>query len=209
MSLRERVDGDLVPVNDPNALFQLWDQQTSHLKCLSNPAAFNRMCDLHNINSHVSLHFISSIPDQEDYQHLRATQNRNFSALRVKQGIEFARNNQVEQAMKCYQSALEVDNSNHDAYVARGAAYANMRRFEAAVGEFRKALAISPTDKNAKKFLETVVEQMKIEKDAGGKDGDWKEKLIAKSVRRKQERDSTHETSDKKQEKMKKRKSNP
>eukprot|EP00299_Pterocystis_sp_00344_P007737 c2646_g1_i1.p1 GENE.c2646_g1_i1~~c2646_g1_i1.p1 ORF type:complete len:112 (+),score=22.05 c2646_g1_i1:577-912(+) len=111
--------------------------------------------------------------------------------------------------MKCYQSALEVDNSNHDAYVARGAAYANMRRFEAAVGEFRKALAISPTDKNAKKFLETVVEQMKIEKDAGGKDGDWKEKLIAKSVRRKQERDSTHETSDKKQEKMKKRKSNP
>lgn len=73
--------------------------------------------------------------------------------LSVAQGISFAKQNNYQEAMKCYAQALEVDPKHRDAFVARGAAYANQNMLEAAVKEFQMALSIDPTDPNAQKYL--------------------------------------------------------
>jgi len=45
-----------------------------------------------------------------------------------------------ETALQTYHRALELDRGNVDAYVARGAAFANQRDFSRAIADFETAL---------------------------------------------------------------------
>jgi len=58
--------------------------------------------------------------------------------------------------MKFYAQALEVDPNFKDAFVAKGAAYANQGKLESAIEEFERALKIDPDDKNALKYLDAT-----------------------------------------------------
>jgi tetratricopeptide (TPR) repeat protein len=59
-----------------------------------------------------------------------------------------------QQAMECYDKALTLNPGNCDAFVARGAARANQRQFEAALQDFKAALRIDPSNANAAKYLQ-------------------------------------------------------
>lgn len=100
-----------------------------------------------------------------DYEKLRAWQNVQWASETVEQGIGLAKQGKYQEAMKCYNQALEVDPHHRDAFVARGAAYANRSQLPQAIKEFETALRIDPTDANARKYLQAtrlkLEEQMK------------------------------------------------
>ncbi len=59
--------------------------------------------------------------------------------------------------------ALEVDANNTDALVARGAAYANLKRFEEAAADFERALQIKPSHENARQYLSAIQQKVRCE----------------------------------------------
>ena len=84
----------------------------------------------------------------------------------MRRGVSHAKGGDYTTALKCYEQALELDTCHRDAYVARGAAFANQHRcvryivvimnlveklifvhhrFREASSDFETALEIDPT----------------------------------------------------------------
>jgi tetratricopeptide (TPR) repeat protein len=83
----------------------------------------------------------------------------------VELGITHAKKSDYKSAMKFYNQALQVDPKNKDAYVARGAAFANVNMLEDAVLDFEKALTIDGTDANANKYLAIIREKLRQQRE--------------------------------------------
>ncbi|KAJ3294639.1 Tetratricopeptide repeat protein 14 [Blyttiomyces sp. JEL0837] len=134
----------------------------------SNSLAFDRLnlfaLDdfVHDIGIETNLSFRVDIREinrryeigNEDYLTLRRRQNAEWARKIVLEGVTLAQNRQFEDAIKKYNAALDVDSACVDAMVARGAAYANLGRFEAAIKDHAEALKIQPDHSNAKIYLE-------------------------------------------------------
>lgn len=93
--------------------------------------------------------------------------------------------------MKIYNHAIEIDPQCVDAYVAKGAAYANQEHYELAIRNFEKALDINPDCANAKLYLEateqkkaTVEEEEKRERRRREKEEEKRRKEKEKDVRK-------------------------
>ena len=84
-------------------------------------------------------------------------------ASRIKSGVENASKGNYTEAIRCYDEALGIEPRNIDAMVARGAALANLKQYEAAIGQLEASLKLAPNHTNAKKYL-LMIEQ-KIEAD--------------------------------------------
>ena len=62
--------------------------------------------------------------------------------------------------MASYHKALDLNQSNTDALVARGAAHANQGDYSQAVQDFKAALALEPDNANASRYLSVTLEHM-------------------------------------------------
>ncbi|VDK51776.1 unnamed protein product [Dibothriocephalus latus] len=71
----------------------------------------------------------------------------------VAQGVKYFKEGRNTEALQCYNFAIEVENSNPDAYVARGALYASIASYPKAVEDLEKSLQLQPNHANAKNYL--------------------------------------------------------
>ena len=93
---------------------------------------------------------------------LRKRQSAKVAQRSVTKGVNFYRKGMMLEALQELNLALDLDSTNVDALVARGALYANKRTFAKAIGDFEKALSIDNLNKNARKYLiEVLVERAK------------------------------------------------
>ncbi|KAJ3211379.1 hypothetical protein HDU67_004563 [Dinochytrium kinnereticum] len=90
----------------------------------------------------------------EDYLSLRKRQNSQWAMKLVTEGVQKMMAKDNEAAIKKFSTAIEIDPMCAEGYVGRGAAFANQRRFDDAISEFKYCLTISPEHSNAITYLE-------------------------------------------------------
>lgn len=79
-----------------------------------------------------------------------------FSSVAV--GVAHFKSGKHETAAQCLNHALDIDPSNVEGLVARGALLATTGKYKEGIADFRKALTIKNTHKNARNyFVETQV----------------------------------------------------
>ena len=83
----------------------------------------------------------------------------NKSNDRLKKGIAFSRSEKYADAISQLSDAIDIY-PTADAYVARGAAYANIGAYVLAVDDFRDALKLDPAHTNASAYLYTTMEKV-------------------------------------------------
>ncbi|KAG0036126.1 hypothetical protein BGZ82_004675 [Podila clonocystis] len=74
-------------------------------------------------------------------------------------GISYAQNGQIEEAVKAYSQAVQIDHKYIDAFIARACVLVNMSKFRQAIMDFRQALALDPSNPLAQQFLDSAVEE--------------------------------------------------
>ncbi|KAH8869550.1 Tetratricopeptide repeat protein 14 like [Schistosoma japonicum] len=99
------------------------------------------------------LYYKIRLPKSEMACELRRTQLLNFSMKHVAQGVKYFKESRNTEALQCYNFAIEVEPTNPDAYVARGALYASIGTYTKAVEDLEKSLEIQPNHVNAKNYL--------------------------------------------------------
>ncbi|KAF9414024.1 hypothetical protein BGZ94_000543, partial [Podila epigama] len=93
---------------------------------------------------------------RETYLDLRDDQNRQWAKESYDLGIMYAQNNQIDDAVKAYTQAVQIDNKYIDAYIARGCVLVNIAKYRQAVMDFRQALVLDPSNPLAQQFLESA-----------------------------------------------------
>ncbi|KAF8562231.1 hypothetical protein P879_10410 [Paragonimus westermani] len=93
------------------------------------------------------------LPKSEMACELRRNQLLTFSMKHVAQGVKYFKEGRNSEALQCYNFAIEVEPTNPDAYVARGALYASVGTYTKAVDDLEKSLEIQPNHANAKNYL--------------------------------------------------------
>ncbi|KAG0293452.1 hypothetical protein BGZ98_002156 [Dissophora globulifera] len=96
---------------------------------------------------------------KETYLDLRDQQNRNWAMDSFSTGIDFAQKGQLDDAIKAYSQAIQIDAKCVEAYVARGCTLANLKKWRGAVMDFRAALALDPSNVSARQYLESTIAQ--------------------------------------------------
>ncbi|KAF9912140.1 hypothetical protein EC991_000550 [Linnemannia zychae] len=96
---------------------------------------------------------------KETYLDLRDDQNRNWAMDSFQEGIAFAQKGQLDDAIKAYSQAIQIDSKCIEGYIARGCTLANMKKWRAAVMDFRAALGLDPLNISARQYLETTIAQ--------------------------------------------------
>ncbi|KAF9944560.1 hypothetical protein BGZ70_004521, partial [Mortierella alpina] len=96
---------------------------------------------------------------KETYLDLRDEQNRNWAMDSFTSGIDCAQKGQLEEAIKAYTQAIQIDAKCVEAYVARGCTYANMRKWRAAKADFDAALGLDPSNISAQQYRESTIAQ--------------------------------------------------
>ncbi|KAI1310801.1 hypothetical protein EDD11_003647 [Mortierella claussenii] len=96
---------------------------------------------------------------KETYLDLRDEQNRNWAMDSFTSGIECAQKGQLDEAIKSYSQAIQIDSKCVEAYVARGCTLANIKKWRAAIMDFRAALSLDPSNISARQYLESTIAQ--------------------------------------------------
>jgi len=94
-----------------------------------------------------------SFPEKETALELRKVQSAQWAIQSVSDGIKYFKAGQHSEAFLCLNKALTIDSLNVEAYVARGALYANLSRFQKAIEDLKSALKINPKHVNGRKYL--------------------------------------------------------
>eukprot|EP01111_Echinosteliopsis_oligospora_P015102 TRINITY_DN5858_c1_g1_i1.p1 TRINITY_DN5858_c1_g1~~TRINITY_DN5858_c1_g1_i1.p1 ORF type:complete len:230 (-),score=70.87 TRINITY_DN5858_c1_g1_i1:185-874(-) len=122
----------------------------------TNPTSISHMMQSFHIPS-PCFHLVT--PDYfllNNYEILREKQNKTWAQDTVALGITHAKAGNYKKAMHFYEQAIDVYPLLPDAFVARGAAYANLSMLEAAIEEFKKAVELEPSHPNALKYLDAT-----------------------------------------------------
>ncbi|DBB03932.1 TPA: hypothetical protein ACH3X1_013012 [Trebouxia sp. C0004] len=149
---------------------------TAYLRALHESRTFNcpdcvdAMAEAYGVTSAVNQLRGSALNSQLDSESQQATEDSRqllkvqlklgWSSEAVKQGVAHAKRGEYDAALGCYKKALDLDRRNVDAWVARGAAYANQHAFPKAVSDFQTALEIEPGHVNASKYLRVTEQHM-------------------------------------------------
>lgn len=89
---------------------------------------------------------------------IRRLQSNKWAFKSVKDGVAYFKSGNHVEAYQCLNKALQIDPENVEAFVARGALFANNNNIKKAIEDFEKALEINPLHGNAQKYLsETLV----------------------------------------------------
>lgn len=94
-----------------------------------------------------------SFPEKEIALELRKVQSAQWAIQSVSDGIKYFKAGQHSEAFLCLNKALTIDSLNIEAYVARGALYANLSRFQKAIDDLKVALKLNPKHVNGRKYL--------------------------------------------------------
>jgi tetratricopeptide (TPR) repeat protein len=140
------------PATGKNVPFR--DALASHPLFL-NPEALGMMRSAYHVNDHGSLLARPSVAPGDTYEELRKLQNANWARETLRLGVTLAKRGSkedLEQALKHYKHAIEIDARYSDAYTARGAAYVLLHKFDYAIADFDTALRLNPADGNALKY---------------------------------------------------------
>lgn len=78
-------------------------------------------------------------------QHIEAI---NKSILVNNKGLEYTKNKQYTEALKCFDTAIELNPNYANAYSNRGNAYQSINKHDLALSDFNKTLAINPQHEN-------------------------------------------------------------
>jgi len=135
-----------------------------------NPRSIKLMSGIngYNLISHKSLmkSLSGNFPEQEMYKSLRKSQMGRWAHKSVADGVAFFKKGLHDEAFQCLNRALQIDEENVEAFVAKGALLANLGRYEKAVEDFESALNFNPRHNNARKYIcETLVELGRILED--------------------------------------------
>lgn len=87
-----------------------------------NPYAVHNMVLSYDINEYTSLAVDLSFPESQGYEAMRRLQNQEWAEQRLERGIGFAKEGKFNEALRCYNEAIELVPKFADAYTARGAA---------------------------------------------------------------------------------------
>lgn len=113
------------------------------LDLLGQPEDSSLMRGLHRLN----------IPEKDLAENLRKFQSQKMAHSSVAQGITYFKAGKEAEAIQCFNRALDIDKTNVEALVARGALYANNESFNRAIDDFEDALKANPNHVNARKYL--------------------------------------------------------
>ncbi|XP_063428774.1 serine/arginine repetitive matrix protein 2-like [Mytilus trossulus] len=94
-----------------------------------------------------------NIPEKDMAENLRKYQSQKMAHTSVAQGITYFKAGKQPEAVQCFNKALDIDKTNVEALVARGALYANNESFNRAIDDFEAALKINSLHANARKYL--------------------------------------------------------
>ena len=117
---------------------------------------------------------------EKDYLFLRNRQNRQYAEETTLRGITASKSDNPSSCLPLYNHALEIDPLFTDAFVARGAYYANHGKYKEALLDFKKALKIDSKHENARIYYKQTKEKLlEIEKELNEKFKKlWKENLL-------------------------------
>lgn len=127
-----------------------------------NPRIVGQLCLKYGLDQ--SLWFNEREKVEVDYLELRKTQNSAWALQQAREGILLAKSNDLQGARQKYDVAIELDDNCVEAYVGRGCAYGNEKKFKLAIEDLRMALDIDPDHKNAQHYLETLLSKQKKKK---------------------------------------------
>lgn len=85
--------------------------------------------------------------------HLRKAQSKESAQVYVSRGVEQYKKGECQQALNFYNQALDLDNENVDALVARGALYNSRKQHMRAINDLEEAFKLDGSHKNAKQYL--------------------------------------------------------
>ncbi|KAK3094499.1 hypothetical protein FSP39_002573 [Pinctada imbricata] len=112
------------------------------------------------------VHFSAVIPEKECAESLRKHQSQRWAFQCVADGIKYFKAGKQTEALQYLNKALQIDPTNVEALVARGALYANNESYHRAIKDFENALAENPSHQNARKYMfETLMAQSKVHED--------------------------------------------
>lgn len=90
------------------------------------------------------------------YLDLRSIQDKDWAVFIVSQGLDLAKSNNYEGAIKKYDSALDLDPECIPAWTAKGTALANTKKYREAIKHFKKVLELDPKHSKAQEYLSTT-----------------------------------------------------
>jgi len=146
------------------------------LPCFANPELTNNLLQHLGIDTEQPCTFLTSLSsgvDPGEYgDKLRERQSTKWSMDMVAKGVSLFKEGKHEEALTCFDQALQMHPKNVEALVARGALRANENLLKSAISDFRLALDIHPSHRNGRKYLcETLMTvAKKYEKDRMWKD---------------------------------------
>jgi tetratricopeptide (TPR) repeat protein len=125
-----------------------------------NPAAVELMAACYFSPSDLYASFgQSSAVDEMDsvnYHDLLDRQNAAWGERKVMEGIAAARAEKYETAIEYCKAALSFLPCSVEAFVCRGASYANINKNERAIKDFERALILDPSNQNASQYLRKI-----------------------------------------------------
>eukprot|EP00794_Sanderia_malayensis_P005544 gene5544-6229_t len=143
------------------------DDASSYLDCLQSNQCFMNPESVNNLVYELGIvtnkpTFLENskceVPSDEFADKLRERQSTKWSMDMVASGVKHFKNGKHNEAMKCFDQALQMHSKNVEAFVARGALKANENLLKSATDDFYKALEIHPSHRNGQKYLcETLI----------------------------------------------------
>mmetsp|Transcript_5936 Transcript_5936/g.15782 ORF Transcript_5936/g.15782 Transcript_5936/m.15782 type:complete len:366 (+) Transcript_5936:69-1166(+) len=122
--------------------------------------ALSEHCGLQQLHDGMDSVCIMGLGNEQSAEGVRNVVKQRINAAwateAIKQGVQHSKSGAYEEAHKCYAKAMELHPVNADAYVARGAAFANQGHFDSAIADFERALCLDVHNTNADKYLQAV-----------------------------------------------------
>lgn len=143
-------------------LFHAGKNEDSYDSMLQNSTGFKNPSNICNLELITGLSddrysilpaLSGSFPEKEIALELRKVQSSQWAMQSVSDGIKYFKAGQHSEAFLCLNKALTIDSLNVEAYVARGALYANLSRFQKAIEDLKSALKINSKHVNGRKYL--------------------------------------------------------
>lgn len=124
-------------------------------------STFEKLAEALSLDVNQSYKPIQLLCNNIDYLTLRETQNKKHAFKQACEGIELLKEKEAGKAIKKFTSALELDQDCVEALVGRGCLYANDKKYKLAMEDLEEALEIDPSHKNAKIYLDEIVEKQR------------------------------------------------